>query len=188
MPPTGIRTGVLIGEVSAARLSPFVGNIRDLGSALHGTFASSVALPTDPLTPRRKYELLRALVKRDKLGPLPSLNSSFSARRGAGAAQARPRGSQGRLSTGRRGRDRSGRFYTAALVQFLTVPTSRAQKFPRDMSLRISICSSRSATIRFSRWFSSRRWRSSLGYLTLDEFGGLPSTDNPARTLIGVGQ
>ncbi len=36
--------------------------------------------------------------------------------------------------------------------------------------------------------YNPRRRHSSLGYLTPDEFEGLPSTDNPARTLIGVGQ
>src|SRR5487761_707636 len=50
-------------------------------------------------------------------------------------------------------------------VQYCCPAPSRAQKFPRDISLSISICSSRSATIRFSRWFSSRSWRSSLASL-----------------------
>src|ERR1035437_9258827 len=50
-------------------------------------------------------------------------------------------------------------------VQYCCPALGRAQKFPRDISLSISICNSRSATIRFSRWFSSRSWRSSLASL-----------------------
>jgi putative transposase len=37
-------------------------------------------------------------------------------------------------------------------------------------------------------FYNPVRRHSALGYLTPDEFEALPSTDNPARTLIGVGQ
>src|ERR1019366_10812334 len=47
-------------------------------------------------------------------------------------------------------------------VQYGLPPARRAHHFPVATSSSISICSSRSATIRFSRWFSPRSGFSSL--------------------------
>ncbi|MGH7759655.1 MAG: hypothetical protein ACREN7_10120, partial [Candidatus Dormibacteria bacterium] len=73
-------------------------------------------------------------------------------------------------------------------VQYCCPAPSRAQKFPRDISLSISICNSRSATIRFSRRFSSRSWRSSLASLALYRpwFPGQRNRGNDTKRAVAI--